>query len=126
MSRLFSILILSSSILIADEFMNPNGRPFLLTISSNIIVSEGAGDTFDPNQQMYNLSGARFDITLPISSFITLKTGLYPDSYSRSDKYIVEGEFSDYKLEGYDRMIEIYKTYYGIDLHLPLYKLWEK
>ena len=111
MKRLILILILLVSTAICKEHYNPNGRPYTLNIS---IV----------NAQTYDLSiwddvtvkgVLNFDINMPLNNMLTLKIGFYEDAYYSHDGAGVPLE------ETIARW-----GYAGLDLHLPLYKLWEK
>ena len=105
------------------DFKNPNGRPFLLTAS------------------IYGEHG--FYLTLPISKWITIGAGLYNplhrDFHPNKHMYIVTGaDNANCDLnsggEGYcnisgeftARRIETKALIGKIDIHIPLYKLWEK
>ena len=91
-----------SFLLHGKQFKNPNGKPFLISfgIEKNI-------DSF----KYYNES--RYYMTVPITNMVTFK---YRETVTYSEDMIVMQSKHD-KIDFYDR-------YYTLELHLPVYKLF--
>ena len=107
MKKIILILFLTS---IFSEHSNPNGKPFTL----NVKIYQGRIE--GPKNGIINENGSGgLSLKLPISSKVTILGGFYQDGYvNYSDNfYQSEGTYTN-------------NVYYGgIELHLPLYKLWE-
>ena len=107
MKKIILILFLTS---IFAEYNNPNGKPFTLNISANIGNTDG-----------YN--GGEIKINMPITSWITINGGWYNDRYKNI--------FTRIETEEPLRLENIYSNgfydvfCFGVELHLPLYKIWE-
>ena len=99
----FIVLYFFSVVLHANEFKNPNGKPFLVSfgIEKNI-------DSF----KYYNESS--YYVTIPISNMITFK---YRENVKYSQDMVVLKSEHD-KIDFYDR-------YYSLEMHLPVYKLFK-
>ena len=82
---------------------NPYGHPFTL----NIAVQR-EDDYRDPDSGCCH---TRLDVTLPVSSWLTLKYGTFHDRWMVNDSY-----------ESWLDSKQIISK--GIEIHLPIYKLW--
>jgi len=114
MKKIILILFLTS---IFAEYNNPNGKPFTL----NVKIYQGRieGPKNDNSYQVEAGSGG-LSLKLPISSKVTILGGFYQDGYVK----FTPANWSDniYQSEG----TYVNNVYYGgIELHLPLYKIWE-
>ena len=100
------ILILFLTFIFA-EYNNPNGKPFTLNVKIYQGRIEGPKD---------ETGSGGLSLKLPISSKVTILGGFYQDGYiNYSDQGIYEN--------GFTYTNNVY--YGGIEMHLPLYKLWE-
>ena len=88
-----------------NDVKNPNGKPFTLNISAQY--------EFDVN--------ARVNANMPITSWFTIKGGFFLDRYKGTTYW----SSSDYTYSrSYNGTYDVF--YLGGELHLPIYKLWEK
>ena len=102
-------------------YQNPNGKPFTLTIGMN-------WERWD--RQMNGKTGvdkyaneARIDIKFPIHSLLTLKLSRFNDrGYYRYTTGTTSDGHPYIDLSSKNNWI----TSLGGELHLPIYKLWEK
>ena len=83
---------------------NPNGKPFVLSLGLEKNIH---------SFKYYNES--TFYLTLPLSNILTLK-------YRENVQY---GEDMEVFKSKHD-MIELLDKHYALELHLPIYKLWNK
>ena len=113
MKKLIIVIILSTLSFSKDWFeghQNPNGKPFTLTFGMNWEQVEKTR-YLNGQEDNYTKDDARIDITLPIHSLLTLNYSYFMDrGYTLNNP-------SDYS--AWVRSI-------GGELHLPIYKLWEK
>ena len=100
----YVVVLFLTFTLYANEFNNPNGKPYLISlgIEKNI-------DSF----KYYNESS--YYITIPITNMITFK---YRENVKYSEDMVVLKSEHD-KIDFYDR-------YYSLEMHLPIYKLFKK
>ena len=106
-SRIFVLLItvatLSAGI---SEFIkegsNPNGEPFMVSLGIEKNVH---------SFKYYDQS--TFYVTLPVSNIVTLK---YRENVAYQENVIVFQSEHD--------MIQTLDKHYALELHLPLYKIW--
>ena len=102
------LLLLTSSLFsgVFDGLENPNGKPFTLNLSAQMDMSWGYGNV---------------SFNLPINSWITIK-GIYFKDYYETTRVF---QLSNGNVYGTDYRGE-YDVYdLGLEVHLPLYKLWE-
>ena len=102
--------------------LNENGKPGLLSVSLNVQIEPNRDYTGPPD-----LSDIVTTIILPINSYLTVKGSIGPDRWRHyhewSYNFNNEGDYEgDWELEGN----YILQYSYGIEMHLPLYKLWGK
>ena len=110
MKRFFLIVFLSIGALNAgiNEIVrgvdNPNGQPFMMSVGIEKNVH---------SFKYYDQS--TFYVTLPVSNIITLK---YRENVIyQEDMVVLQSEHN--KIQNLDK-------HYSLELHLPLYRLWEK
>ena len=106
-SRIFVLLItvatLSAGISeFIKEVSNPNGEPFMVSLGIEKNVH---------SFKYYDQS--TFYVTLPVSNIVTLK---YRESVVYQENMIVFQSEHD--------MIQTLDKHYTLELHLPLYKIW--
>ena len=106
-SRIFVLLItvatLSAGISeFIKEVSNPNGEPFMVSLGIEKNVH---------SFKYYDQS--TFYVTLPVSNIITLK---YRENVAYQENMIVFQSEHD--------MIQTLDKHYALELHLPLYKIW--
>ena len=106
-SRIFVLLItvatLSAGISeFIKEVSNPNGEPFMVSLGIEKNVH---------SFKYYDQS--TFYVTLPVSNIITLK---YRENVAYQENMIVFQSEHD--------MIQALDKHYTLELHLPLYKIW--
>ena len=112
---------------------NPNGKPFTLTIGW--YLEQGRSSLMqqlflEPESGDVSIEG-RLNVTLPISSLFTIKLAVFKDRGYESaesirvdhNQYDDELIISHYNAHGEDG---IWIRSIGGELHLPIYKLWEK
>tara|TARA_B100000959_G_C14681971_1_gene500998 strand:- start:215 stop:553 length:339 start_codon:yes stop_codon:yes gene_type:complete len=112
MKRLIFVLIsiLLSAFVNADinDFLknneNPNGEPFVVSIGIEKNIH---------SFKYYDQS--TFYVTLPISAILTFK---YRENVQYQEDMVV--------LKSEHDMIESLDKHYALELHLPIYKLWDK
>ena len=102
MKRLIWVLILMITLGFSKQHYNPNGHPWTINISSQIDLVEGYGE---------------ISVVLPIATWMTIKGGYFTDYYEHS------ASIGDWYFTS-DRAFDVLKV--GAELHIPLYKLWEK
>jgi len=83
---------------------NPNGQPFMMSLGIEKNVH---------SFKYYDQS--TFYVTLPVSNILTLR---YRENVVYQEDMIV-------LQSNHDKILELDK-HYSLELHLPLYKLWEK
>ena len=101
------------------DFENPNGEPFLMTV------------TFE--------KGGSIGWSLPVSKWVTLKMTPGGEGYlltnldRNGDEWnwatdVVDnlGSENDYIIMEEKDIIDLSKPTYSIDVHIPIYKLWKK
>ena len=106
-SRIFVLLItvatLSAGISeFIKEVSNPNGEPFMVSLGIEKNVH---------SFKYYDQS--TFYVTLPVSNIVTLK---YRENVAYQENMIVFQSEHD--------MIQTLDKHYTLELHLPLYKIW--
>ena len=106
-SRIFVLLItvaaLSAGISeFIKEVSNPNGEPFMVSLGIEKNVH---------SFKYYDQS--TFYVTLPVSNIVTLK---YRENVVYQENMIVFQSEHD--------MIQTLDKHYALELHLPLYKIW--
>lgn len=106
-SRIFVLLItvatLSAGISeFIKEVSNPNGEPFMVSLGIEKNVH---------SFKYYDQS--TFYVTLPVSNIVTLK---YRENVAYQENMIVFQSEHD--------MIQTLDKHYALELHLPLYKIW--
>lgn len=106
-SRIFVLLItvatLSAGISeFIKEVSNPNGEPFMVSLGIEKNVH---------SFKYYDQS--TFYVTLPVSNIVTLK---YRENVTYQENMIVFQSEHD--------MIQTLDKHYTLELHLPLYKIW--
>ena len=87
---------------------NPNGHPFTLNISSVFVDADNASFHF------------RTEINLPINSWLTIKGGKFEDrdthrGYDKEGDILTPVKVNNHKI-----------FYTGVEIHLPVYKIWNK
>ena len=97
---------------------NPNGEPFTLTVSTSI------------NTYLDHKASGGYHCKLPISSLLSVNAGIYRD-YRLSIAGREPGEHSHYShqpdWEDGRKWLQAQNIrYYGMELHLPIYKLWKR
>ena len=106
------ILLAISTVLFGgiNDVKNPNGQPFTLNISYRYELP------------VNNLKGERIlSAKMPLVSWLTINGGYYKDRYystrlMHSSQYLIQSELP----------LTHNVWYIGGELHLPIYKLWEK
>ena len=112
--KLLFISIFTLSIVSGKEYLNPNGRPFLLNVSVEqyFPVNHAWGD-------ILNVTDPSVKINMPISTWMTVRGGFH------SDLIVFSGfPFSDGWVSGRNYSRWVWTA--GVDFHIPLYQLWEK
>tara|TARA_B100000315_G_scaffold140686_1_gene129749 strand:+ start:460 stop:837 length:378 start_codon:yes stop_codon:yes gene_type:complete len=101
---------------------NPNGKPFTLTFGMNWEQWDRIRYTND-EKEYYTTDDGRIDITLPIHSLLTLKWSYFLDRGYTTYKTGTTSDGHSYHLptSKNNRITSL-----GGELHLPIYKLWEK
>ncbi len=96
-----------------DDHQNPNGKPFSLTLSTQLNVTDGFG--WDAG------------FSLPITSWMTVKGVYYWDYYESNDVFHTNPSDGTHGDVGHNTYRSEYKIFdFGAEFHIPLYKLWEK
>ena len=83
---------------------NPNGEPFMMSVGIEKNIH---------SFKYYDQS--TFYVTLPVSNIVTLK---YRENVIYQEDMVA--------LKSQHDMIQDLDKHYSLELHLPLYKLWEK
>ena len=107
------LLITISSVLFGEinDVENPNGQPFTLNLSLRYELPKDD-----------RVSERVLSAKMPISSWFTIKGGYYTDRYS-----ITGVKYSSSNSITHSEIPKIHDIWYiGYELHLPIYKLWEK
>jgi hypothetical protein len=127
MKKLILLLLITFSFSAGHQ--NPNGRPFSLNVKLDYFNHE--------KKQVYDYDGPNDDnwfstrdreqfivtFTLPVSEYLTLSTRLN-NGINGSFYAAGVGEPAGNNL--FDMYSLQEKSYFSAELHLPLYKLWEK
>jgi len=110
------LLLLFTALIFSKEYFNPNGRPGHITV--------GVGFLFLENQHI--------NVIVPLNNYMTFKFRW--QNWNAHKEYYLVNNFSD----GHLSYVEIKEQMTGcydcgeympgmeMELHLPLYKLWEK
>ena len=107
MNKLLTIIsiFMLSSMLFGKKHINPNGHPFTLNVAGQF--------EFDEN--------FAFSANMPLASWLTIKGGFYSDRY---EHYYSIGS-GTYAFNG-NSDLSYGVGYIGGELHIPIYKLWDK
>jgi len=118
MKKLIITMILLTILIGENKHFNPNGHPFTLNISAQI----------EDSKAFSNIDGITvIEFKIPITTWITIKGGIHNDRYKNLAEGFQDWENNEFK--NFDEKLNYSQAYevihYGIEAHIPLYKLWQ-
>ena len=124
---IISIFILSTNLFggIFDEVVNPNGKPFLLSIR----LEQKLTDSFRYSDNSYRKGHEYYtwEFKLPVTNYLTVNLELPTFEHGEIFEYCFGPEnCGDDDVQDLDQYVKIHKRTIGVELHLPIYKLWDK
>ena len=137
MKKLIIVIILSTLSFSKDWLeghQNPNGKPFTLTFGMNLEQGEET-KYIDGDKKVKMHKDGRINITLPIHSLFTIKYSYFNDNgYISAESILTDNHnhnsWSNDHYIGHQNSAHgdnnIWISSIGGELHIPIYKLWEK